>query len=597
MRFFKKLTISIQMQILAATILIVVVSILLLAYYRISVYSSEKTGEFTYGMISQTREYIRSNCEQINKTIFHVAYNSAVQDYLVETEMEDIYKKNAVISAFLRNIKDLNDRILDIVIVGENGNWVDLMGIMEIDPDIGQKLGSTNSILYSESRASYGTKIRNGYFIAAANIFDLKDSKDGKGEVIGKIAVLIDARKMGSTGGKAMEQSQTQYYLLDRNSKVYLSSQADRVGTDFREFKLSELKAGVANKVRWNREVYLVQMESLPYIDGRIIAAAPEREVLSGIARIQRQTLLIFALAVILLVFPFFLVVNNIIKPLKKFMGFMQSIQGGNLKNLKKRVELEGYAEISTVAMQFNYMLDEVNRLTHQLLSTNTKLYEAELVKKQTELAMLQSQVNPHFLYNTLESIKGMALAKDAEDIWKMTRSLGYILKYSIKGPEIVTLREELNIIRSYIEIQQYRFENRFDIAIHVEEDILDCCLPKMTLQPVVENSVYHGLEMKKSQGMIEISGCRDGDGNIRLTVGDNGAGIRQEALLAIKQRLTEDFSYRESDGNSRGIGIVNVNNRLKLIFGNAYGMDLESEPGRGTSIVMTFPYRRSANV
>lgn len=597
MRFFKKLTISMQMQILAAAMVLIVIFIILLTYYRIAVYSSEKTGEFTYGMISQTCEHIRSNCEQVNRTIQNVAYNSAVQDYLVETDAESIYRKNTVISAFLRNIKDLDDRIIDIIIVGENGNWVDLMGVMQIDPELEKKLGRTNAILYSEAKASDGVKMRSDHFIAAANIFNLKGTTSRYGDIIGKIGIVIDARKMGFASKAVLEQGYTQYYLLDRSDKVYFSSEPDRIGKPFGEFDVAALHRNTVNHVKRKQETYLVQVEELPYIEGRIIAAAPRKDVLSGVTSIQRETLLIFTLAIVVLAVPFALLINNILKPLKKFMDFMQSIQGGNLKNLKKRLELEGYAEISTVATQFNYMLDEIHHLTHQLLSTNTKLYEAELVKKQSELAMLQSQVNPHFLYNTLESIKGMALEEDASAVWKMTRALGQILKYSIKGPEIVALRDEIDIIRNYVEIQQCRFENRFEVSMDIDEDILDCHLPRMTLQPVIENAVYHGLETKRSQGRIEIIGREDPKGNIRLLVKDNGTGIVPEALMAIREKLAEDFSYRESDGSNRGIGIMNVNNRIKLIFGNAYGMDIDSEAGNGTTITMTLPCRRSTDV
>lgn len=153
----------------------------------------------------------------------------------------------------------------------------------------------------------------------------------------------------------------------------------------------------------------------------------------------------------------------------------MNEIKLGKPKSLQKRINLQGYAEIIVMANEFNEMLDEVDELTHRLLESNTRLYEAELVKKQSELAYLQSQINPHFLYNTLESIKGIAADEGVDKIYNMTKALALVFRYSIKGTDMVPLREELTIIKSFIFIQKIRFGNRFEVKYRFPEAILEC--------------------------------------------------------------------------------------------------------------------------
>ena len=198
-----------------------------------------------------------------------------------------------------------------------------------------------------------------------------------------------------------------------------------------------------------------------PISEGKSSYKLPRSELLSGIEDIRKQAFLIFFIAVLLLTVPFLAVINNILQPLKKLMQLMNEIKLGKLKHLKKRIRLQGYAEIIVVANNFNQMLDEIDDLTHRLLDSRTRLYESELVKKQSELAYLQSQINPHFLYNTLESIKGIAAEEGADTIFNMTKALALVFRYSIKGTDMVPLREELKIIESYIYIQKIRFGNR----------------------------------------------------------------------------------------------------------------------------------------
>ena len=240
--------------------------------------------------------------------------------------------------------------------------------------------------------------------------------------------------------------------MVDRAGALFYSNdESAKIGSSYKEIESSEKDTK-----------YFVQKGAIPDIGGEIIVKLPRSELLSGIEDIRKQAFLIFLIAVLLLTVPYLAVTNNILQPLKKLMQLMNEIKLGKLNNLQKAdPSCRGMRKSLSWLTNFNQMLDEIDDLTHRLLDSSTRLYESELVKKQSELAYLQSQINPHFLYNTLESIKGMAAKVGADKIFNMTKALALVFRYSIKGTDRVPLREELKIIKSYIYIQKNRFGNR----------------------------------------------------------------------------------------------------------------------------------------
>lgn len=216
-------------------------------------------------------------------------------------------------------------------------------------------------------------------------------------------------------------------------------------------------------------------------------------------------------------------------------------------------------------------------------------------VDKQAQISILQNQINPHFLYNTLESIRGQAIIEGADEIVKMVEALAIFFRYSIsqKG-NLVTLRDEINNVKNYFTIQQYRFNNRFSLNIKVDEDdegVYDCLLPKLTLQPIVENAIFHGLETKGENGCVTIS-IIPTQKQLLITVSDDGVGINPEMLEEINRKirnaLTEDNENQTE--SSQGIALINVNKRIKLILGHQFGIHVYSTVNRGTDVEILIP-------
>ena len=228
--------------------------------------------------------------------------------------------------------------------------------------------------------------------------------------------------------------------------------------------------------------------------------------------------------------------------------------------------------------------------------SEEVEIKNDELFDKEAQLAALQSQINPHFLYNTLESIRGQALVDDNIEIAKMMEVLSSFFRYSIsRSGKLVTLREELANIQNYMMIQRYRFSNRFSLDIFIDEEdekALDYFIPKLIIQPMVENAIFHGLEEHMDGGKVIIEVIVT-ENNLILTVSDNGKGIKPEILAELNRKIQSSNQSSESNENKQrntGIGLPNIHKRIQLLWGKEYGVSVFSTLNQGTDVEITIP-------
>lgn len=241
--------------------------------------------------------------------------------------------------------------------------------------------------------------------------------------------------------------------------------------------------------------------------------------------------------------------------------------------------------------------------------------YSEGMMNRETRIFALQSQINPHFLYNTLECIRSEALLYECDSIARMAKALALFFRYSISKKEnLVTVRDELANIENYFLIQSYRFDNKFSFEIQVDKQdrgIYDCLIPKLSLQPLVENAIFHGLETQPGTGRIVLRMVSAGE-KVLITVSDNGVGMEREKLEEIQQRLRAVAGDRQekgggdqsaggrsaggrsvcgqSTGGGSGIALSNVCQRIRLVFGNEYGLNVYSVKGLGTDIELVIP-------
>lgn len=236
-----------------------------------------------------------------------------------------------------------------------------------------------------------------------------------------------------------------------------------------------------------------------------------------------------------------------------------------------------GAAEIAAISDSFLHMAQQIRRLLEQVKAEQTEL-------RKTELKALQAQIDPHFLYNTLDSIQWMCERGNTADAVKMVGALAKLFRISIsRGRELITIGEELDHARSYLTIQSYRYRDRFTYRFTVDEGLTGCLINKITLQPLIENAIIHGIDQMVDEGVIEIcvKNAPDGSGDILLTVSDNGVGMSRGQAESLLQKRRSDNS---------GIGMKNVNDRLRIYFGERYGLTIDSEPDEGTTVTVRIP-------
>jgi two-component system sensor histidine kinase YesM len=235
--------------------------------------------------------------------------------------------------------------------------------------------------------------------------------------------------------------------------------------------------------------------------------------------------------------------------------------------------------ELQTLDTGFNDMARRVDALMTKQVEDQRSLHRAEL-------ELLQAQINPHFLYNTLDSIAILAESDRGEDVVTMVTSLSTFFRNSLnKGNDILTLGAECSQVTSYLEIQQIRYSDILRYEINVPQELMDCMVPKLILQPLVENALYHGIKNRRGMGMITVSG-EERDGELLLKVTDNGAGMDAEQVRILQAGIYED--------KHTGLGLVNVHKRIRLYCGEPYGLSFESSVGKGSTVSVLLPMTRS---
>lgn len=260
-----------------------------------------------------------------------------------------------------------------------------------------------------------------------------------------------------------------------------------------------------------------------------------------------------------------------------------------------------------TMAYQSEYASDpiraEPDKIVQKLIDDIVQFYKDELDagfwKKEMELSAMQSQINPHFLYNTLDCIRGQAVHEKFFALARMIENLSTFFRYSISFKEdLVTVGDELENVKNYFEIQKYRFGERIALHIDVANDAsLEQTLPKMTMQPLVENAIFHGLEGVSREGWVDIRISRT-QNSMQISVEDNGVGMIEEEVRRLNRMFEQSRTIEpEKRTQKRSIAMNNVNRRLKLFFGEEYGLHIFSTPNVGTEVRMTLPCARGEAV
>ena len=289
-----------------------------------------------------------------------------------------------------------------------------------------------------------------------------------------------------------------------------------------------------------------------------------------------RFFLIAFACIFVSILFFSYYIPLSITRPIRKLSEVTDQVAKGDLS---VRFDARSGVEVNRLSDSLNTMIDKINELLEQVTTEQIRLRKAEF-------ELLQTQINPHFLYNTLDTIIWLAEAGKQREVVGMVGSLSEFFRASLnQGKDIISIREELQHVKSYLEIQQVRYQDILKYEIQVPGELDKYLIPKITIQPIVENALYHGIKNKRGLGRIRVSGKKE-EGGFAIQVEDNGIGINEERLRQVRDKI----QYRTPAENDI-YGLYNVNERIRLNFGEKFGISIESVYGEGTVVRIHLPY------
>lgn len=355
--------------------------------------------------------------------------------------------------------------------------------------------------------------------------------------------------------------------------------------------RVDDIKTNLSQKGKYDENIYL--LDNSIYILSEIIQehiqmyiyyeAANFETIRNELAMQQANAVRIslFAFAIILAgtIVISMVIVKSVTKPIKKLCDTTELVAQGDFTT---RAEIQSDDEISVLTNSFNHMIQKIGDLVEDI-----KIEQKNL--RATELKLLQAQINPHFLYNTLDTIVWLAEGKQTNQVVNMVTSLSDFFRTVLsEGRDYITIEEEESYIRSYLEIQQFRYQDILEYEILIDPDIHSYTILKLTLQPLVENALYHGIKGKRGKGKISVKGSMENE-MIYLEVEDNGKGMTREELNFVRKRVKGHIE----EASHGGFGLSNVDERIRLNYGLEYGLDLQSIEGEGTRVSICLPIHR----
>lgn len=347
------------------------------------------------------------------------------------------------------------------------------------------------------------------------------------------------------------------------------------------EENLSEGKRYEDNLEIWENDVQivttLVESTMFEYLYYEIQGIQESREAYQQFFfRLISYSIVAFLLLLIVIILLSVIIPLSITKPVRELTEVTNQVAKGDLS---VRAEIDSGAEAQILADSMNAMIDKINELLEQVTQEQIRLRKAEF-------ELLQSQINPHFLYNALDAIMWLAESGEQKKVVSMVGSLSEFFRTSLnQGKDIVTIKEELQHARSYLEIQQVRYQDILNYEIDVPKELEQNQIPKITIQPLLENALYHGIKNKRGLGKIEVKGVAKED-HFEILISDNGIGINAERLEQVRNGI-----YHKVPSENDIYGLYNVNERIKLNFGEEYGIEIESIDGDGTEVTVKLPY------
>lgn len=536
-------------------------------------------------LIEQMTQSIKDKCELYNNMLTQMAYMQSTQTWLEGGMTEYGTIEDEIMMEYLRNYISLDDTIIDVALFSADGRRInfsaDIIKIGEACAEIPEKVPyyytGVKEINISLSYPRVKECILLGTRVYSMTTYDRENP-------IGTMVLVLDAEKlMGVEGGE--EFGTVRSFAFDRNHEPFCNDEEPLAeGLTWKEIRQSSEKPN--GKIVLNNSAYSVRTGEIPYLQGLAVLMISEKDLLRNVYQFGRNQIILFLFALILEI-PIFLALSKCItNPILELVEFFSKNRNNGVTVLKQRVNCRGIREIRILGNNINGMLEEMDQMTHRLVDTTMRLYEAKVEKKQAELEYLYAQINPHFLFNTLESIKGCAVTEEAWKSFKMLDALGKVFRYSVNLAAEVSLEDEIKLVKNYFYIQKMRFGDKLEYEIELPEELMQFRIPKMILQPLAENAVVHGIEESERGGRIEIKGSFT-QKFIYLSIDNSGEIISREKFRQINEVKCTGVRKDENGRKTTHIGLYNVNNRLVHTYGKKSGVFIRPKKTGGLQVII----------
>ncbi len=515
--------------------------------------------------------YIRSMMSVSDTMYYSVIKNRDLTYEPLDREMALLYEAN-------------KDNLISIACINENG------AVIAAAPVATRKQGI--DILEQDWFIQANEKIENLHF-STPHVQNLFDNSNYRYYWVVSLSRSVELTNVGRTRkgvllvdmnfsgieqllSKANEKGSGYIYLMDRNGEIIYHPQQQAIysglvqenNQEAATYEDGDHTEKFADKER------VVIVKTVGYTGWKLVSVTPVTEFNVNLHQIRFFTIMIAAISILLILFGNVIVSSRVTDPIRKLEHSIKYLEEGNLDT---DIYIGGTHEIRHLGRTITSMVRQMRKLMDDMVAEQQE-------KRKSALDALQSQINPHFLYNTLDSVVWMVESERYQEAISMVTALANLFRISLsKGKNIIFIRDEIAHAKYYLDIQKVRYKNRFEIKIDVDPAIEDCCTIKLIVQPLLENAIYYGVEHMDGEGEITLRGYEDGN-DVCIEVIDNGMGIPKENIALL---LTDDTRVHKKGS---GIGLRNIDQRIKLYFKGDYGLTIESELDEGTTVRIRLP-------
>ncbi|MBD3917245.1 sensor histidine kinase [Paenibacillus sp. PR3] len=592
LRFIRPVYLSIRYKLFATYVLVILIPFVLLLFIHINSTQRENKDAAVYSshkILDETKAYLEYKSEAITEVLNFIAYNDLVQKAVgadsTPYQNIDLWHMDALQLSRLINQFRYNDDIKTIQIYMNQG----LAGATENEEFLNMEK--------VEAQPWYVHFAQTNGVVAWLPSSKLDANADSRElTVLRKIPNDHDVREfVGIVRARVKQdamESVLNHAILTPNASAFLfNDEGDFLGSSDRFEYSDQLVKNVKTLYSASNAVdtyyndhytisgsrHLLGVQAIPHTDMKVALVVPYSDILESTVKARNRIISIFLFIVPLMLPLSFFVAESATRRIRRLIVHVRKVKHGHFQLAPLPVNED---EIGELTHNFNTMVQNISGLIEERSSLGQEV-------KDKELKALQAQINPHFLYNTLELINVLAIESGARDIKRVVDELTVFYRLSLSnGKEYVSLENELKHIEAYVRIQNMRFDDSVRLEFEVPRELYDCQLPKILLQPLVENAILHGIMEKDSEeGEVRVSAWTD-KGDLLIEIADDGVGMDEERLAAI-------LHLPEGEGTRGGYGVRNIEERLQLSYGLQYGLKYYSTEGEGTRVVLRLPERR----